>query len=73
MGPLEGGRQRVDTGKCQLASPLCRGLKSWGEGGRWDPIRKLLQLSRPKRVVCTWAGIVVVRRNGFWIFYSDLC
>ena len=47
--------------------------KSWGEGGRWDPIRKLLQLSRPKRVVCTWAGIVVVRRNGFWIFYSDLC
>ena len=45
--------------------------ESWGEGGGWESSEEVTGLSRPKSVSSARVGVVVVvvRRDGFWIFY----
>lgn len=71
MGPLKGSRQRVDMISWQVLAAVCRRLKAGVrvEGG--NPLGS--HCCYPgQEGACAWAGIVMVRRDGFWIFYSDL-
>lgn len=72
MGPLKGLRQRVDMISWQVLAAGRRRLKA---GLR-------VEGRNPLGSHCCYPGqrgwpvpgqAVVVRRDGFWMFYSDLC